>query len=102
MRCAVRPFAYMVACSAAIAIALLLHKILAAFPGIQYVHLLVNYDFGVIKRALVGAVVGLVRPRVGLLDVYVVGLAAWLAALVTYLAAFRRIFGFSERTFPLL
>ena len=102
MRRAVRPFVYMVACSAVLALGLLLIKIFTSFPGIQYVHLLVNYDFGMIKRALVGAVVGLVRPRVGLLDVYVVGLAAWLAALVAYLAVFRRTFGFSERTFPLL
>jgi hypothetical protein len=102
MRRAVRPFVYMVACSAALALGLLLIKIFTSFPGIQYVHLLVNYDFGMIKRALVGAVVGLIRPQVGLIDVYVVGLAAWLAALVTYLAVFRRTFGFSERTFPLL
>src|SRR5262245_17217873 len=86
MRRAVRPFVYMVACSAVLALGLLLIKIFTSFPGIQYVHLLVNYDFGMIKRALVGAVVGLVRPRVGLLDVYVVGLAVWLAALLTYLA----------------
>jgi hypothetical protein len=101
MRRAVRPFVYMLACSGAIAVGLLLVKILGSFPRIQYIHLLVNYDFGVIKRALIGAVVGLFRPRVGLLDVYVVGLAAWLAALATYLAVFRRTFGFSERTFPL-
>jgi hypothetical protein len=97
-----RPFVFMLACSAVIVVGLLMVKILASFPGIQYVHLLVNYDFGVIKRALIGAMVSLVRPRVGLVDVYVVGLAAWLAALVAYLAVFRRTFGFSERTFPLL
>jgi hypothetical protein len=102
MRRAIRPFIAMVACSAALALGLLLIKIFTSFPGIQYVHLLVNYDFGPIKRALIGAVVGLVRPRVGLIDVYVIGIAAWLAALVTYLAVFRRTFGFSERTFPLL
>jgi len=99
---AVRPFAAMLACSAAIVIGLFLIKIFASFPRIQYIHLLVNYDFGVIKRALVGAIVSVFRPRVGLLDVYVVGLATWLATLVTYLFVFRRTFGFSERTLPLL
>jgi hypothetical protein len=99
---AVRPFMFMLACSAAIVIGLLIVKLVASFPGIQYVHLLVNYDFGVIKRALVGAIVSLFRPRVGLVDVYVVGLTAWLGALIAYLAVFRRTFGFSERTFPLL
>jgi hypothetical protein len=99
---AVRPFVLMLICSAVIAVGLLVIKITTSFPGIQYTHLLVNYDFGVIKRALVGAVVSLFRPRVGLVDVYVVGLTAWLAALIAYLAVFRRTFGFSERTFPLL
>jgi hypothetical protein len=92
----------MLICSAVIVIGLLVIKITTSFPGIQYTHLLVNYDFGVIKRALVGAVVSLFRPKVGLVDVYVVGLTAWLAALIAYLAVFRRTFGFSERTFPLL
>src|SRR5215467_14338138 len=101
-RRALRAFAAMLACSAVIVIGLLVSKILFSFPRIQYVHLLVNYDFGLIKRALVGAIVSLFRPRVGLLDVYVIGLAAWLATLATYLLAFRRTFGFSERTFPLL
>jgi len=101
-RRALMVFAAMLACSAAIVIGLLLVKIFASFPRIQYVHLLVNYDFGLIKRALVGAIVSLFRPRVGVVDVYVIGLAIWLAALAAYLAVFRRTFGFSERTFPLL
>jgi hypothetical protein len=101
-RHAVRPFVLMLICSAVIVIGLLVIKITTSFPGIQYTHLLVNYDFGVIKRALVGAVVSLFRPRVGLVDVYVIGLTTWLATLITYLAVFRRTFGFSERTFPLL
>src|SRR5262249_41798306 len=63
---------------------------------------LVNYDFGVIKRALIGAIVSVFRPKVGLVDVYGLGLATWLAALIAYLAVFRRTFGFSERTLPLL
>jgi hypothetical protein len=92
----------MLACSAVIVVGLLINKIVASFPGIQYTHLLVNYDFGLIKRALVGAIVSLFRPRVGLVDVYVVGLTVWLAALIAYLAVFRKTFGFSERTFPLL
>jgi hypothetical protein len=99
---AVRPFMFMLACSAAIVIGLLIVKIVASFPGIPYVHLLVNYDFGVIKRALVGAIVSLFRPRVGLVDVFVIGLTAWLATLIAYLAVFRRTFGISERTLPLL
>jgi hypothetical protein len=97
-----RPFVGMLVCSAVIAIGLLLIKIFTSFPAIQYVHLLVNYDFGLIKRALIGAIVALVRPRVGLIDVYVIGLSAWLVMLAAYLLAFRRTFGFSERTFPLL
>jgi len=99
---AVRPFAYMLACSAAIVVGLLLVKIFASFPRIQYLHLLVNYDFGVIRRALVGAIVSGFRPKVGLLDVYIVGLSSWLSTLIAYLYVFRRTFGFSERTLPFL
>jgi hypothetical protein len=101
-RSAVRPFVAMLVCSAVIVIGLLISKIFTSFSGIPYVHLLVNYDFGLIKRALVGAIVALVRPRVGLIDVYVVGLSVWLVTLVTYLLVFRRTFGLSERTLPLL
>jgi hypothetical protein len=101
-RRALRSFVFMLACSAAIVVGLLINKMLTSFPGIQYTHLLVNYDFGLIKRALIGAIVSLFRPRVGLVDVYVVGLTVWLAALIAYLAVFRKTFGFSERTFPLL
>jgi len=101
-RRAIRPFILMLTCSAVIVVGLLVSKILTNFPGIQYVHLLVNYDFGVIKRALVGAIVSVFRPRVGLVDVYVVGLTTWVVTLVAYLAVFRKTFGFSERTFPLL
>jgi len=101
-RAVLRPFVLMLVCSAVIVIGLLINKMVTSFPGIQYTHLLVNYDFGLIKRALVGAIVSLFRPRVGLVDVYVVGLTAWLAALIAYLAVFRKTFGFSERTFPLL
>jgi hypothetical protein len=92
----------MLACSTVIVIGLLIIKITTSIPRIQYVHLLVNYDFGLIKRALVGAILSLFRPRVGFVDVYVIGLTAWLAALIAYLAVFRKTFGFSERTFPLL
>jgi hypothetical protein len=99
---AARPFAYMLACSAVIVLGLLLIKIFASFPGLQYMHLLVNYDFGVIKRALVGAIVSVFRPKVGLIDVYAVGLTTWFATLIAYLYVFRRTFGFSERTLPLL
>ena len=99
---AARPFALMLACSAAIVVALLIFKIVGSFPKIQYLHLLVTYDFGVIKRALVGELVSLFRPKVGLLDVYLLGLATWLATLVAYLLVFRKTFGFSERTLPLL
>jgi hypothetical protein len=101
-RRAMRPFVLMLACSAVIVVGLLLSKILTSFPGIPYVHLLVNYEFGVIKRALVGAMVSVFRPRVGLVDVYVVALTIWVVTLVAYLAVFRKTFGFSDRTFPLL
>jgi hypothetical protein len=80
---------------------LFLYKFYFHHPGIQYAHLLVTYDFGFAKRALVGAVVALFASKVPIVYVYTIGLTAWLAALLLFLLAFKRIFGFSEKNLPL-
>jgi hypothetical protein len=97
-----RPWRAMLIVSAAIVPVLFLYKLYFHHPGIQYAHLLVTYHFGFAKRALVGAVVALFASKVPIAYVYIIGLAAWLAALFLFLLAFKRIFGFSEKTLPLL
>ena len=100
--CFIAPGAQCSSVSAAIVPVLFLYKLYFHHPGIQYAHLLVTYHFGFAKRALVGAVVALFADKVPIAYVYIIGLAAWLAALFLFLLAFKRIFGFSEKTLPLL
>jgi len=67
----------------------------------QYMHLLVTYHFGFVRRALVGAIVSWFTDSVPLWSVYVLGIAAWIVTLILFIAAFRKVFGFSEKTFAL-
>jgi hypothetical protein len=99
---AVRPYVAMLICSGLIAAALFVGKLLTHTPSLTYLHFLVTYDFGIIKRALVGEIVSLFQSKVGIIDVYVFGLTAWLIALATYLVVFRRTFTLSRQSLPLL
>ncbi len=92
----------MIVVSAAIIPVLFFYKFYSHFPGIEYAHLLVTYHFGFAKRALIGTVVSLFASKVPIISVYIIGLSAWLVALVLFLLAFKRIFGFSEQNLPLL
>jgi hypothetical protein len=69
------------------------------FPG--YMHLLVTYHFGFVRRALVGTTVSWFTDTVPLWYVYAIAIGAWLVALVLFVAAFRKIFGFRDENFPL-
>lgn len=66
-----------------------------------YLHFLVDYRFGLIRRALVGAIAGLFFPRVPILAVFVFGIIAVLLAVLLYLILFRKDFGFRRETMPL-
>jgi hypothetical protein len=84
----------------AVVIGVFLHKI-ALPPYVPYIHLLVDYHFGFIKRALIGAVVSLFTATIPVWLVFALGAAVWLATLGLYLQLFRRTFGFEEKTLPL-
>src|SRR3954447_18976436 len=62
-------------------------------PYIPYIHLLVDYHFGFIKRALIGATVSLFLTTVPVWLVFALGGAAWLVTLGLFVALFRRTFG---------
>jgi hypothetical protein len=94
------PWRLMLAVSVAVAIGVFLHKI-ALPPYVPYVHLLVDYHFGFIKRALIGAVVSLFTAKVPVWLVFALGGAAWLATLALFVQLFRRTFGFEEKHLPL-
>jgi hypothetical protein len=92
----------MLAADVVIALAGILYTVFVdspRFPG--YMHLLVTYHFGFIRRALVGTIVSWFTDTVPFWYVYAIAIAAWLVALVLFVAAFRKIFGFKDENFPL-
>lgn len=92
----------LVAINAAIIIGYAIYKIVHDVPDMEYVHLLVGYHFGFTKRALIGAIVSLGADRVPPWLVYVLGSTALLATAGLYLLLFKKTFGFSQASAPLL
>ncbi|MGA7808329.1 hypothetical protein [Bradyrhizobium sp.] len=90
----------MLAVNVAVIIGVFLHKI-ALPPYVPYIHLLVDYHFGFIKRALIGALVSLITAKVPVWLVFALGGAAWLVTLALFVGLFRRTFGFDEKHLPL-
>jgi hypothetical protein len=90
----------MLAINIAIVIGVFLHKI-ALPPYVPYIHLLVDYHFGFIKRALIGAIVSLFTATIPVWLVFALGAAAWLVTLGLFIQLFRRTFGFEDKTLPL-
>jgi hypothetical protein len=95
------PWRLMLAVNVAVLAGVFLHKITLP-PFVPYIHLLVDYHFGFTKRALIGAVVSLFTAKVPVWLVFALGGVAWLITLGLFVELFRRTFGFSEHTMPLL
>jgi hypothetical protein len=95
-----KPWRLMLAVNAAVVIGVFLHKI-ALPPYVPYIHLLVDYHFGFIKRALIGAVVALFTAKVPVWLVFALAGATWLITLGLFIQLFRRTFGFDEKHLPL-
>jgi hypothetical protein len=94
------PWRLMLAVNVAVVIGVFLHKI-ALPPYVPYIHLLVDYHFGFIKRALIGAIVSLFTAKVPVWLVFALAGAAWLVTLGLFVQLFRRTFGFAEKHLPL-
>ena len=90
----------MIVLKIAILIALFVYKT-QHYQYMAYQHLLVDYHFGFIKRALIGAAWSLVFPKVPIWAVYVTGGLVLGVALSLFVAVFRRLYGFNERHLPL-
>jgi hypothetical protein len=69
------------------------------YPG--YMHLLVTYHFGFVRRALFGTVLSGFTDTVPFWYVYAIAMAAWIVTLVLFVAVFRKVFGFKPENFPL-
>jgi hypothetical protein len=94
------PWRLMLAVNVAVVIGVFLHKI-ALPPYVPYIHLLVDYHFGFIKRALIGAIVSLFTAKVPVWLVFALAGATWLITLGLFVKLFRRTFSFEEKHLPL-
>ncbi|WP_315750517.1 MULTISPECIES: hypothetical protein [unclassified Bradyrhizobium] len=90
----------MLAVNAAVMLGVFLHK-LTLPPYIPYIHLLVDYHFGFIKRALIGAMVGLFAAKVPVWLVFALAGCVWLITFAVFVQLFRRTFGFDRANLPL-
>ncbi|MBR0737205.1 hypothetical protein JQ581_09720 [Bradyrhizobium liaoningense] len=94
------PWRLLLAINAAVLVGVFVHKIQLP-PYVPYIHLLVDYHFGFIKRALIGAMVALFTDKVPVWLVFALGGTAWLVTLGLYAKLFQRTFGFTATTLPL-
>lgn len=94
------PWRVMLAFNLAVLAGVFIHKILLP-PYVPYIHLLVNYHFGFVKRALIGAVVSLFTDKVPVWLVFALGGAVWLITAGLFVKLFRRTFGFGDAHLPL-
>ncbi|MFX5987642.1 hypothetical protein ABTF25_19685, partial [Acinetobacter baumannii] len=78
------PWRVLLALNAAIMAGVFIHKIQLP-PYVPYIHLLVDYHFGFVKRALIGAVVALFTAKVPVWLVFALGGGVWLITLGLYL-----------------
>src|SRR3954454_4912861 len=62
-------------------------------PYIPYIHLLVDYPVGCIKRALIGAIAYLFFTKVPVWLTFALSGAVWLATAALFLKLFQRTFG---------
>ncbi|XUM23637.1 hypothetical protein ACRAVF_10245 [Bradyrhizobium oligotrophicum S58] len=90
----------MLAVNAAVMLGVFVHK-LTLPPYIPYIHLLVDYHHGFIKRALIGAIVGLFTAKVPVWLVFALAGCIWLVTFGLYVQLFRRTFGSSSAHLPL-
>ena len=67
-----------------------------------YVQFLVDYDLGFLRRAFAGEVFSYLLPTVSQFSVGAVGAGAILLSVALYLTLFRRDFGFTRASLPLL
>ena len=94
------PWRWMLVVYAAVLIGVFLHKITLP-PYVPYIHLVVDYHFGLTKRALIGAAVALFSQPVPVWLVFALSGAVWLVTALLFARLFRRTFGFGKAHMPL-
>lgn len=91
----------LVAINLAIMIGYVIYKLARDFLPLPYIHFLVDYHFGFMRRALVGAVVSLALTKIPQWLPFAFGLTALAITFSLYLKLFQKTFGFSKATAPL-
>ena len=91
----------MLAIDAAIAVLAFLYQIFVHVPLLEYSQYLTTYHFGFVRRALIGSTIALFTDHVPISLVYILGIIAWLVTLALFVAAFRKVFGLTQKTFAL-
>src|ERR1700675_2678968 len=94
------PWRLMLAVNVAVVLGVFLYK-LTPEPYVPYIHLLVDYHFGFVKRALIGALVSLFFEKVPVWLVFALSGAGWLITLGLFVKLFRKTFGFDDAHLPL-
>ena len=94
------PWRLMLAVNVAVVIGVFLYKITRE-PYVPYIHLVVDYHFGFTKRALIGAVVGLLFSKIPVWLVFALSGAVWLITSGLFIKLFQRTFGLDEEHLPL-
>ena len=94
------PWRVMLAVNVGVMSGVFIHKVLLP-PYVPYLHLLVDYHFGFVKRALIGAIVSLFTDKVPVWLVFALGGAVWLITAGLFVKLFRRTFGFDHVHMPL-
>src|SRR6266436_10111035 len=94
------PWRLMIAVNIAVLIGVFFYKITLP-PYVPYIHLLVDYHFGFIKRALIGASISLFTDKVPLWLVFALGGAVWLITAALFVRLFRQTFGFGRENMPM-
>jgi hypothetical protein len=94
------PWRLMLAVNVAVVLGVFLHKVTLP-PYVPYIHLLVDYHFGFIKRALIGAIISLFFTEVPVWLVFALSGAVWLLTLGLFVKLFRKTFGFDDAHLPL-
>lgn len=92
------PWRTMLIVNACLMAALFYYKLRYSSPALQYTQLLADYHFGFMKRALIGALVGLAFHSLPTWATYAVGAIAWLATLGLFTLVFDRVFGLRRQS----
>ena len=94
------PWRLLLVVNIAIMVGVFWHKITLP-PYVPYIHLLVDYHFVFIKRALIGATVALFTDTVPVWLVFALACCVWLVTLALFVQLFRRTFELDEDHLPL-